>query len=75
MLQMSVKEAKANLDDLIQAAKNGEEIVIVTDEHETYQIVRVEKPKKKYREFGTAKGQFKISDDFNAPIDDFDEYA
>lgn len=74
MLQFTVKEAKTKLDDLIQAAKNGEEIVIVTDEQETYQIVRVEKTEKKYRPFGTAKGQFKIADDFDAPLEDFKDY-
>lgn len=74
MLQISVKEAKIKLDDLIQAAKNGEEIVIVTDEQETYQIIRVEKPKKR-RKAGSAKGIIEIVDDFNAPLEDFKEYT
>ena len=75
MLQITVKDAKIKLDDLIQAAKNGEEILIVTDNQETYKIVPVKKSKKPYREFGTAKGLFSMSDDFDAPIDDFDEYT
>jgi antitoxin (DNA-binding transcriptional repressor) of toxin-antitoxin stability system len=73
MLQITVKEAKAKLDDLIQAAENGEEILIIKDE-KTFKIVEVEKPKKKYREFGTAKGQFKIADDFDTPLEDFKNY-
>ena len=74
MLQINVHDPKVKLADLIEAAENGEEILIVTN-NKTFKIVEVEKTKKKYREFGTAKGEFKISDDFNVPIDDFDEYA
>jgi prevent-host-death family protein len=74
MLQINVHDPKIKLADLITAVENGEEILITTD-NKTFKIVEVEKPKKKFREFGTAKGQFKISDDFNAPIDDFDEYT
>ena len=34
---------------------------------------RKEKPKKQ-REFGTAKGFFKMHDNFDEPLDDFKEY-
>ena len=30
--------------------------------------------KKRMRVFGSAKGTFKMSDDFNEPLDDFSEY-
>ena len=46
----------------------------MTDEHETYQIVRIEKPKK-HRKAGSAKGLIKITDDFDAPLEDFKEHA
>jgi hypothetical protein len=36
---------------------------------------KIEKPKKKERKFGSMKGLVKnISDDFNAPLEDFKEY-
>ena len=73
MLQINVHDPKIKLADLIEAAEKGEEILIVTDNQKTFKIIEVENSKKKFREFGTAKGQFEISDDFNAPIDDFDE--
>ncbi len=75
MFQITVKDAKIKLNDLIQAAENGEDILIVTDEQETIMLVQVEKPKKKLREFGTAKGQFEISDDFDAPLEAFKDYT
>ena len=30
--------------------------------------------RKKEREFGCAKGQFRMADDFDAPLDDFKDY-
>ncbi|MCA0457692.1 MAG: DUF2281 domain-containing protein [Chloroflexi bacterium] len=74
MLQINVHDKNFKLDDLIQAAKRGEEVVIVTDEQERFKLVQVEAPKR-LRKLGAAKGQFSMSDDFNAPIDDFDEYT
>ena len=74
MLQINVHDTKIKLADLIQAAKNGEEILIVTDDQETFQIVRVEKPKKR-RKAGSAKGLIEIADDFDAPLEEFKEYT
>jgi len=69
---INTNDENIKLIDLIQALKNGEEVFIVTND-KTFKIVEVEEAKK-YRKFGTAKGQFRISDDFNAPVDDFKEY-
>ena len=74
MLQINEHDLKIELADLIQAAKNGEEILIVTDK-KTFKIVEVEQSKEKFREFGTAKGMFKMADDFDAPLEDFKEYT
>ena len=75
MFQINERDPKTKIADLIQAAKNGEDILIVTEEQETIMLVQAEKIKRKRRPFGTAKGQFKMSDDFDAPIDDFDDYT
>lgn len=74
MLQINVHDKNFKLDDLIQAAKRGEEVVIVTDEQETFRIVQVEKPKKA-RKAGSAKGLVEISEDFDAPLEDFKDYT
>ena len=73
MLQINVKNNSIKLDDLIEAAKRGEEIRIVTDNQETF-IVRVEQTSKR-RKAGSAKGKVKIADDFDAPLDEFKEYT
>lgn len=74
MLKLTVDEAQNKLEELIEAVENGEEVFIVTNNGKTFQFLEVEKPQKRFREFGTAKGMFTMSDDFNAPIDDFEDY-
>ena len=74
MFQITVKDAKIKLDDLIQAAENGEDILIVSDQQETIMLVQVEKSKKR-RKAGSAKGMIEIADDFDAPLEDFKEYT
>jgi antitoxin (DNA-binding transcriptional repressor) of toxin-antitoxin stability system len=73
MLQINVKDAKLKLDDLIQAVKSGEEIFIVTDDKQTFQIVSVDSlyPRPQY---GSAEGLIEVTDDFDAPLEAFKEY-
>jgi antitoxin (DNA-binding transcriptional repressor) of toxin-antitoxin stability system len=52
-----------NIDDTIIITKKGLPIA---------KIVGIPNKKKK-RQFGSAKGLIKMSDDFNAPLDDFNE--
>lgn len=73
MLQINIHDSKVKLADLIEAAENGEEILIVTDS-KTFKLVEVEKPKKR-RKAGSAKGLIEIADDFDAPLEDFKEYS
>ena len=40
----------------------------------TFTPKAAEKEQKKEREFGCAKGQFWMADDFDAPIEDFKDY-
>ena len=68
---VNVHDENIKLANLVLAVKNGEEVFIVTDDQETFQLIQV---KKKQREFGTAKGMFTMSDDFDAPLDDFKDY-
>ena len=67
---VTVKDAKNKLDDLIEAVINGDEVFIVTDDEKMFQLIRVDASRKA----GSAKGLIEISDDFDAPLDDFKDY-
>jgi antitoxin (DNA-binding transcriptional repressor) of toxin-antitoxin stability system len=73
MHQVSVEEAQTNLRDLVDAAVNGEEIVIAKDEEHLVRLVPV--PRTNPRpQFGSARGLITMSDDFGEPLEEFEEY-
>ena len=74
MYQVSVEKTSAiQLNDLIDSVINGEEIVFTQNNLPVAKLVAVrqEKPRP---QFGSAKGLFKMAEDFNEPLADFDEY-
>ena len=71
--QINIDEAKSNLPDLIDAAINGEEIVIAKDDQHVVKLVPISRAKPR-PQFGSAKGLISISDDFDEPLEDFAEY-
>ena len=73
MNQINIEEAKTNLPELIDAAINGEEIVIAKDEQHVVKLVPISRAKPR-PQFGSAKGLIAISDDFDEPLQDFAEY-
>ena len=73
MLQVNVHEAKTHLSKLIQKVVDGEEVIIARGNQPIIKLVLIEKLKPK-RRLGTAKGKIKISDDFDEPLEDFEEY-
>jgi prevent-host-death family protein len=74
MQQVTVDEAKDHLIDLIDAAVAGEEIVITKVGGSSVQLVpHVLKTRK--RQFGSAKGLIAMAPDFDAPLDEFEEYT
>ena len=73
MHRVSLEEAKAQLPDLIDAAVEGKEIIIAKDPQHLVMLVPV--PIKKPRpQFGSARGLITMSDDFEEPLKDFEEY-
>jgi antitoxin (DNA-binding transcriptional repressor) of toxin-antitoxin stability system len=73
MHQVNLEEAKTQLPDLIDAAVGGEEIIIAKDSQHRVKLVPI--PTAKPRpQFGSAKGLITMSDDFNEPLEDFEEY-
>ena len=75
MQQINLIEASKHLPDLIEAAINGEEIVITKDNQPVAKLVAVPPPKKRRpAKAGSAKGLIEISEDFDEPLEDFKEY-
>ena len=73
MHQVSVEEAQTNLRDLVDAAVNGEEVVIAKDEEHLVRLVPV--PRTNPRpQFGSARGLVTMSEDFEEPLEEFEEY-
>jgi antitoxin (DNA-binding transcriptional repressor) of toxin-antitoxin stability system len=73
MHQVNIEEAKTHLLDLIDAAVNGEEVVIAKDEQHLVKLVPVSRARPR-PQFGSAKGLITMADDFDEPLEDFAEY-
>ena len=73
MYQLSLEEAKVQFLRLIQEAMQGQEIVITQNNVPLLKLASI--PRSKPRaQFGSAKGLITMSDDFDAPLEDFKEY-
>jgi prevent-host-death family protein len=76
MHQIDVAEAKENLGELIEAAINGEEVLISKDNEPVVKLVVLPTTKKLWpSKAGSAKGMVWMSDDFDEPLEDFKEYC
>jgi antitoxin (DNA-binding transcriptional repressor) of toxin-antitoxin stability system len=73
MEQVHIDEAKERLSDLIDATLRGETVFIATDDERLIRLVP-EGYAKGPRKAGSAKGPIKMADDFDAPLEEFEEY-
>jgi antitoxin (DNA-binding transcriptional repressor) of toxin-antitoxin stability system len=73
MHQIDIDQAKSQLESLLQAALNGDEVIITQNDQPILKLVRLAQPKKR-RQSGSAKGLIWMSPDFDQPLEDFDEY-
>lgn len=73
-IHVDIGEAQQRFLELIQAAQRGEAVIITKDAHPVVQITATVGEKAK-PVFGSAKGLMTIAPDFDAPLDDFREYA
>lgn len=74
MFEVSVEKTQTiQLPDLIDSVVNGEEVIFTQNNLPIAKLVAVrqEKPRP---QFGSAKGLFIMAEDFNEPLEDFDEY-
>ena len=73
MDRYSLREAQDHLQQLIDDAQHGKTVLVLDDNEQAVQLVPVAIAKKP-RKAGSARGQVKMSPDFDAPLDDFDSY-
>lgn len=73
MKTVNIHEAKTHLSRLVREALRGEEIVIARGRRPVVRLVPLAEAVPT-RQFGTAKGLVEIADDFDEPLDDFEEY-
>jgi len=66
--KVNIHEAKTHLSRLLESAIAGEEVIIMKSGKQLVRLVPVETAPKK-RTLGTAKGDFTVPDDFNAPLE------
>lgn len=71
-MKVGIYEAKSKLSQMIDKALEGEEVVITRNGNETVKLVPVKKEKKSW--IGMYKGQGKIHDTFDDPLEEFEEY-
>jgi prevent-host-death family protein len=70
---VTLDDAKKHLGDLIEAAVNGDELVITKGDRPVVKLVPAGATNAHPR-FGSAKGLITMSEDFDAPLEDFGEY-
>jgi prevent-host-death family protein len=70
MTKLDISQAKSDLSKLLDLAIQGEEIVITQDDKPVAKI----SPIKRLLKRGSAKGKVWMSDDFDQPLEDFQEY-
>jgi antitoxin (DNA-binding transcriptional repressor) of toxin-antitoxin stability system len=65
MVSMNLQQARSALPALVEAALNGEEVVIAQDGNPMVRLVPCQ-VRKTPRQPGRLRGQIRIGDDFNA---------
>jgi len=73
MQKISVRDAEKQLRRLINEADQGEEIVITRGDGASFKLVPLSK-QTPHPTFGSAERKIWMSEDFDAPLDDFEDY-
>jgi len=71
--QFTIHQAKTHLSRLIRDALNGEEIIISRGDHPVVKLVPLPEARLRRRLDGAA-GEVWIAEDFDEPLEDFEEY-
>ncbi len=71
--QVELQQAKDRFLELIELAASGEEVIISKDREPFVKLSPIGQRKKR-RQSGSAKGMIAMADDFDGPLQDFEEY-
>lgn len=82
MQQVSITDAALNLSSLIEAAQNGEEIILTQNSQPLAKLTALTpterdlslKRQKRQQMFGSAKGLIRMTEDFDEPLPEFEDY-
>jgi antitoxin (DNA-binding transcriptional repressor) of toxin-antitoxin stability system len=74
MTQIELQEAKDQFLKLIELAASGEDVVIAKNRRPFVKLSSIISPEGRRRQFGSAKGLIVMADDFDEPLEDFEEY-
>ena len=74
MQNIDINQAAKSLSELIKRAADGDGVVITKKGKPIAKLTAIA-GNKQPRQFGSAKGLIKISDDFDEPLDDFQGYV
>jgi prevent-host-death family protein len=66
-VEVNVHEAKTHLSRLLERAMEGEEVIIMRAGRQLVRLTPVERAPVQ-RKLGTAKGDFVVREDFDAPL-------
>ena len=69
-MQVNIYEAKTRLSELVEQASQGETIIIAKAGTPLAKLVPLSEGPKRKIKFGTMKGEFVESPDFDAPLPD-----
>lgn len=72
MSQIDIDQAKNHLEELVEQVTRGEDVVITRSNRPIARLSAI--ASKRRRQFGSAKGKIWMSEDFDEPLDDFQEY-
>ncbi len=73
MQNIDVNQAMQCLPELIEVAVGGNEVIITKEGQAIAKLVAITQSKRQ-RQFGSARGLIKMSDDFDEPLEDFRDY-
>jgi len=74
MRTVNIYAAKTHLSRLVDEALRGEDVIIARDNQPLVRLVPVSHTAGTARRLGTARGQIRIADDFDAPLPDMTDY-
>ena len=72
MKTYTMESAVANFDELMKEAQEGLTTYIVGNDGREYELILKRMPVNKPRKPGSALGSVKMSDDFDAPLPEFE---